>query len=96
MSYPEDDDAGNEDTRARPLQQDVRQRLEDGIRDEENGQRVIVFRVGHVEGLLQALNFGIADIGAVEEGGQVEQRQPRDQPEIQLPQQLSILQLFSN
>lgn len=74
---PSDHDDGQEDTRAQPLEQDIGQGFETGVRDEEDGQTGIVLAVRHVEISLQAVDFGIADVCAVEEGDQVQETQLR-------------------
>ena len=56
-----------------PLQQDVGQRLEYRVRYEEDGERRVVFPRAHVmQTLLQTVDFRVADVGAVEEGEEVE------------------------
>ena len=61
------------------------QGFEDGVRDEEDGQGEVVLGVGHVEVRLQAFDLGIADVGAVEEGDEVEEAEPWDQAEVEFP-----------
>jgi len=39
----------------------------------------------------QVRDLGIADVSAVEEGDEIEQAEPRDQDQIEPPDQLSVL-----
>ena len=82
---PERHDDRNEDAGTKALEQDVGQGLEEGVGDEEDGEAGIVLAAGDVQGFLQAIKFGVADIGAVEEGDEVEKAEPWDQAEIELP-----------
>ena len=75
---PQCHDNGNEDRRAQALEEDVGQRLEEGIGDEEDGQAGIVLAAGQVEGFLEAVEAGVADVGAVEEGDEIEETEPGD------------------
>lgn len=63
----------------------MRQRLEERVGHEEDGQSGVVLAVGHFEILLQANDLCVADVGSVEETGQVEQAKPWDQFEVELP-----------
>ena len=65
-SYPSQHNAGNENTRPQPLEQDIGQWLKDRVRDEEDGQRGIVLVGGHAEILGEAVNFGISDVCTIE------------------------------
>ncbi|GJD04251.1 hypothetical protein ColKHC_13076 [Colletotrichum higginsianum] len=69
---PGDDDAGEEEARRQALEQGVGGGLEDGVADEEDGEReVVVAGACHAEVLLHAGETGVADVGAVEEREQV-------------------------
>jgi hypothetical protein len=70
-THPEDHDSRDENARTRAFKQDVGQWLEDRVRYEEYGQTGIVLTVGHIQRLLQTLDFRIADIGTIQECGQV-------------------------
>jgi hypothetical protein len=65
---PREHDGGDKDRGAEFLEHDLGQGLEDGVGDEENGKGEIILGVCHVEVGLQALDLGVADVGAVEEG----------------------------
>jgi hypothetical protein len=65
-----------EDARPKLLEKDVRQGLEARVRHEEDGKRRIVLAVGHLQIFLQAVNLRIADVGPIQEGDQIQERQP--------------------
>ena len=68
-------DHGNEDGGASPLEQNVCQRLEDGVGHKEDAERGEVGRRAQLELGLQASNAGITDIRTVQEGQEVETAQ---------------------
>jgi hypothetical protein len=47
--------------------------------------------VGELEIFLEAIDLRIANVGSVEEGDQIEQAEPRDQLEVELPEKFAIL-----
>lgn len=94
-TYPYDDNARNKNLGLGALEQHVCQRLKHRVRDKEDGERRVVLVVAHVQGLLQAFDFCVSNIGPVQKGGQIEQRQPWDQAEVQLPEQSAVLQWLS-
>ena len=63
----------DKDRRAEPLEEDVRQGLEDGVRDEEDGQGRVVRRLAQLEIRNEAGDLGISNIGSVEEREEVEE-----------------------
>lgn len=63
-------DHGEEDARAHLLEQHVCERFEERVADEEDGERGIVLAIRHFQVRLQAVDFGVADVGPVEEGCQ--------------------------
>jgi hypothetical protein len=70
-------DDWNKNRRTKALQQDIRERLEHGVRDEENRERGIIFarRQGMLrwtKTLLQTVNLRVADVCSVEECQKVE------------------------
>jgi len=65
---PPHHDDGQKDAWAQFLEQNVGQRLEDGIADEEDCERGRVLAVGEAEVSLQAIYFCVADVCAVKEG----------------------------
>ena len=67
-----------EDTRPQPLEQDIGEGFKERVGDEENGETGIVLATCDLEGLLETVETRIADVGAVEEGDQVEQAEPGD------------------
>ncbi len=73
---PHQHDGRDEDGRAKTLEEDLGERLKERVGDEEDCQRNVVLGVGHLEVLLQALDLGIANVGAVEEGNEVEEAEP--------------------
>lgn len=64
---------GNENRGSEALEQDVGQGLEESVGDEEDGQTGIILTTGDFQGLLQAVELGVADVGAVEEGDEVQE-----------------------
>ena len=42
----------------------------------------------------QAINFGIADVGSIEERDEIEKRKPRDEPKVDLPNEFLVLELL--
>lgn len=92
---PEQHDDGDEDRRAQALEQDICQWLEERVGYEEDGQASIVLAARHVQGVDQAVEFGIADVGTVEEGDEVEQAEPGDQAEVEFPQEFAVLWFMS-
>ena len=92
---PQHHDDGDEDRRAQALEQDVRQGLEERVGDEEDGQAGIVLAARDVEGVGQAVEFGIADVGAVEEGDEVEEAEPGDQADVEFPEESAVLSSYS-
>ncbi len=81
---PQNHDDRNENTGAKALEQDVGQGFEEGIRDEEDGEAGIVLAAGNMEALLEAIKPGIAYIGTIEEGNEVEEAEPGDKAEVEL------------
>ena len=88
---PQQHDDGDEDRRAQALEQDVRQGFEERVGDEEDGEAGIVLPPRDVQGVGQAVELGIADVGAVEEGDEVEEAEPGDQAEVELPEKPAVL-----
>jgi len=88
---PNDHDGGDEDGGPEALQGDVGGRLEDGVGDEEDGQGGVVLAAGDVQGLLQAVQPGVADVGPIEKGHEVQQTEPGDQFQVEPQQQLLVL-----
>lgn len=70
---PKRHDNGEEDTRTHSLEQDVGEGFESGVGHEEDGQTGVVLAARHVQVGLKAVDLGIADVGAVEEGYEVEE-----------------------
>ena len=93
---PNHHDARNEDARSKALQEDVGEGFEEGIGDEEDGEAGIVLTTGDVETFLEAIQLRVADIGAIEEGDEVEQAEPRDQTKIEFPEEFAILEELVN
>jgi len=66
-------DSGYEYTGSEALEEDVGERLEAGVGDEEDGQGSVVLTVGHSEIGLKTIYLRITNVGTVEEGAQVEE-----------------------
>lgn len=81
---PQYHDGGDEYRGPQPFEQDIGQGLEQGIRDEEDGDGGIVLaaRLGQVQRRLEAVQAGVANVGSVEEGDQVEQAEPGDKADV--------------
>jgi hypothetical protein len=75
---PSKDDGGEEDTRGKPLDGNVGERLEASVRDEEDGQGIEIVARLHVKSRLNFCDTSITDICAVQEGEEIQQRQPRN------------------
>ena len=90
---PDGHDDGDEDAGSEAFEQDVGERFEQGVGDEEDAEAGVVLAAGHVEGFLEAVEFGVADVGAVEEGDEVEEAEPGDQAEVELPEEFAVLRL---
>lgn len=88
---PGNHDGGYEDTRTKAFEKNVGDGFCQSIGDEENGESGIVLAGGDVQALLQAVQFCIPNVCSIEEADQVEKTEPRNEPEIQLPQERSIL-----
>jgi hypothetical protein len=88
---PHEDDAGEEDAGRPSLDGDVGQRLEAGVRDEKNGQGDVVVGAMHMERLLHVGHTCVSDVGPVQEGQEVQQRKPRNQPQIHFPNEGFVL-----
>ena len=66
-------DDWDKNRRTKSLEQDVGDRLEHSVRDEEDGQSRIVLRGTEVQGFLQAGDLGVADVGSVKKGKQIQE-----------------------
>lgn len=75
------------------LEQEVAGDLEGGVGEEEGRQAPVVLVAAHAEVLLQALDLGVADVAAVEEGEQVQQREHGDQAQVHLAQDRPLVQV---
>ena len=75
---PKHHDDGDENAGAQALEQDVGEGFEASVGDKEDGETGVVLAGGDVETLLETIEFGVADVGAVEEGDEVEETEPGD------------------
>jgi hypothetical protein len=75
---PGEHDGWDEDAGTPAFEQDLGEGFEEGVGDEEDGQGEVVLAVGHMQVGLEALDLGVADVGAVEEGDEVEEAEPGD------------------
>ena len=92
---PKNHNNWDENARSQALEQDVRQRLKAGVGDEKDGEAGIVLAARDVEALLEAVEFCVANVGAVEEGDEVEEAEPRDQAEVEFPEEFAVLETRS-
>jgi hypothetical protein len=82
----------DENRRSEALQEDVGGGLEECIRDEENRKSCIILaRCVHVQVLRKPHDLGIANICSIQEGEKIEGAEPRDQNQIEFPEQLAVL-----
>jgi hypothetical protein len=65
---PPNHDQRQKDTRPQLLQQHIRQRLKNTVANEEYCQTGVVLAVCHAKVFLQAVDFSVTDVCAVEEG----------------------------
>lgn len=93
---PKHHDDRDEYAGSETLQQHVGQRFGEGVGDEEDGETGVVLAGGDVEAFLQAVEFGIADVGAVEEGDEIEEAEPWDQTEVEFPEEPAVLGSLSD
>ena len=75
---PEYHDAWYEDARAESFEEDVCERLEERVGDEDEGEGCVGLPAGDVQGLFEPVEARVADVGAVEEGDEVEEGEPGD------------------
>ena len=71
-------DDGDKDGRAPSLEHDVGQGLKDGIGHEEQSQSLVVLGHSYFESVTQAGDVGIADIGSIQEGQQIQTAKLQD------------------
>lgn len=88
---PDEDDGGEEDARRPPLDSNVGEGLETGVRDEENGEGNVVVVALHFQGRLHLGNTSITDVCSVQERQEVQERQPWDQPAVHFPHKSFVL-----
>lgn len=84
-------DQRNEDAGSHALEEDVGQGLGQGVGNEEDGESGVVLAIRHVEVLLQAIEFRVSDVGSIEETDEVEETEPRDESQVEPPQELLVL-----
>lgn len=51
----------------------------------------MVLVLGHVQVGEEAVDFGVADVGAVEEGDEIEEGEPGDEVEVEFTEELFVL-----
>ena len=93
---PEDHDDGDEDAGPEAFEQDVGEGLEAGVGDEEDAEGGIVLAGGDVQGVFEAVEAGVADVGAVEEGDEVEEAEPGDEAQVEFPEEAAVLRGWSD
>lgn len=81
----------NENRRLQALEQDVGEGFEAGVRDEEKRKSGVVLAAGHAEVVNEAVDFGVADVGPVEEGDEVEEGQPGDDLDVEAADEFLVL-----
>lgn len=88
---PDGHDDGDEDAGPETFEHDVGQGLEDGVGDEEDGEGEIVLARGDVDAGLEAIEFGVPDVGSVEKGDEVEEAEPGDEAQVEFPEEPAVL-----
>lgn len=87
---PKHHNGRNEDRRLQALEQDVGEGFETSVRDEEKRESGVVLAAGHAEVVDEAVDFGVADVGPVEEGDEVE-GQPGDDFDVEAADEFLVL-----
>ena len=82
---PQYHDDGYKDAGSQAFEEDVGDGLEEGVGDEEDGETGIVLAASDMKTCSEAVKFGVADICTVKEGDEVEETEPGDETEIELP-----------
>lgn len=75
---PGDDDGGEKDTGRVAFEKNVGDGLGTCVRDEEDGQGIVVVASDHADAGLQVGCLCIANVGAVQERQEIQEREPRD------------------
>jgi hypothetical protein len=94
---PKNDDASEEVSWRVTLEYNVRERLGTGIGNEKDSQGIVVIAAMHMKGCLQVGllgrigDFRIANVGTIQERQEIQERKPRNQPEIDLPKEGFVL-----
>lgn len=73
---------GHPPGRPHELENYVARHLEQGVREEEDGQGHVVLRWGEFEVHVHARDSGVSDVGTVHEGENVEDREERQQSPV--------------
>lgn len=63
----------DEDGRSRPLQENIGEGFKDGVRNVEDGQAVVEIASRHVNVIQKTGDFGISNVGPIEEADKVEE-----------------------
>lgn len=93
---PAEHEEGEPSTGSQLLEEDVAGDLEDGVRDEEDHERVYKLLVRHFGLVLhvvvggQVEDHGVADVCSVEEGEEVDGGRERDDAQVLLPEQVAL------
>jgi hypothetical protein len=85
VDAPEHHDGGDEARRPQPLEQDVGKGFKHRVRHEEDGERGVELRCREAQVVAETGDLGVADVGSVEEGEEIEYREPWDERHVQLP-----------
>jgi hypothetical protein len=89
---PEDHDYRDENGWSEAFEQNLCQGLKSGVRDEEDRQGQVVLRAGQFQIRAEARDFGIADVGTIQERRKVEQTEPWYQLQVEFPEEFAIRQ----
>ena len=92
---PGENDGGEEDTGRPFLDSDVGKWLESGVGDEEDGKGNVVITTSHLKSRFHVCNTCVSNVGTVQEGKEIQEREPRDQPLVHLPDECFVLDGFS-
>jgi hypothetical protein len=78
------------DSRFQLLEDDVGRDLEQDIRNEEDNKRVVIFRARETQLFRKSKDIGVCNVHTVQKCQQVHYTQPRNDMEVNLPEQLGL------
>lgn len=85
---PRNHHRGDPDPRPEPLHGHVGRDLSHDVEREEDGQGIVIHEARHAKVGLERVESGVANVGAVEKGQEIEQSHKRDDDPVNLADQL--------